>query len=311
MHSRSSDSITSNTLLKHKGGCSTETALPVELRDAVDSALKECFDKSYCTDELLGELLTEVRGPLDSLSKRHGILLEEAIAHAFAASGSRYEVSMQVAVRVSKEALALIESNKIEKLEELHFPLDGVAGKRVIIDVLVFDHATGDLHVISVKRGGGAQGGQAARNARKDLTAAGLMLKNMFLRKGLPVQSVKKVLVDWYGRSGIIARKTVTRDTIDEHFGLAIAPTVETMSAYMKSAIAEKMKPRLMAAVGKSEHMVTRGASAASTLSVVSNDRANQIERKEKKQSIPPTLAECLTSLPLRRQGRQMRSIRA
>jgi len=311
MHSRSSDSITSNMLLKHKTGCSTETTLPVELRDAVDAALKECFDKSYCTDELIGELLTEVRGPLDSLSKRHGILLEEAIAHAFAASGSRYEVSMQVAVNVSKEALTLIESNKIEKLEELHFPFADVTGKRVIIDVLVFDHASGDLHVISVKRGGGAQGGQAARDARKDLTAAGLMLKNMFLREGLPVQSVQKVLVDWYGRSGIIARKTVTRKTIDEHFGLAIAPTVEAMSAYMKSAIAEKMAPRLLAAVGKKQTVAAHGASSASTLSVVSNDRANQIERKEKKHSIPPTLAECLNSLPLRRQGRQMRSIRA
>lgn len=310
MHSRSSDSFTSNTVLKHKRGSSTETALPVELRDAVDSALKECFDKSYCTDELLGDLLTHVRGPLDSLSKRHGILLEEAIAHAFAANGSRYEVLMQVTVNVSKEALALIESNKIEKLEELHFPLTDVAGKRVIIDVLVFDHATGDLHVISVKRGGGPQGGQAARDARKDLTAAGLMLKHHMLKKGFPVQSVKKVLVDWYGRSGIIARKTVTRKTIHAYFGLAIAPTVEAMSAYMKSAIAEKMKPRLLAAVGKTQTVATSDASSRSTLSVVPSKPVGQVEHSAERLQSPPTLAECLTSLPLRRQGRQMRNIR-
>ena len=281
--------------------------LPVELRDAVDAALQECFEKIYCSDELLGNKLTQVRGPLDSLSKRHGLLLEDAIAHAFAVAGDRYEVSTQVALIVSREAMALVESNQLDKLDDLNLPVGGSHGKRVVIDILAFDHTTGDLHVVSVKRGGGAQGGQAARDARKDLTAAGLMLKNMMLRKGLPVLSVKKVLIDWYGRSGIIARKTVTRETVDSYFGLPIADPVEAMSAYMQSGIAARMAPRLLAAIGNTCAPVETDRHVQKIITCP-EDRA---ERSTEVASARPSLAECLSVLPLRRQGRQMRSVGA
>ncbi|WP_417692400.1 hypothetical protein [Roseibium sp.] len=308
MHSQVSVSSASGARSAAKSTFSPEYSdLPIELRDAVDAALQECFDKIYCSDELLGNKLTQVRGPLDSLSKRHGLLLEDAIAHAFAVAGDRYEVSTQVALIVSKEALSLVESNQLDKLEDLNLPVGGSHGKRVVIDILVFDHVTRDLHVISVKRGGGAQGGQAARDARKDLTAAGLMLKNLMLRKGLPVLSVKKVLIDWYGRSGIIARKTVTRETVDSYFGLPIADPVEAMSAYMQSGIAARMAPRLLAAIGNTcapletdrqvEKIITGPEDRAETSPEVASAR--------------PSLAECLSVLPLRRQGRQMRSVGA
>lgn len=291
-----------------KSAYAPETAnLPIELREAVDVALRECFDKVYCSDELLGNRLTQVRGPLDSLSKRHGLLLEDAIAHAFAAAGDRYEVQTQVALMVSREAISLVESNKLDNLDDLNLPVGGTHGKRVVIDILVFDHETGDLHVVSVKRGGGAQGGQAARNARKDLTAAGLMLRNMMLRKGLPVLAVKKVLIDWYGRSGIVARKTVTRESVDAYFRLPISKQVEAMSAYLKSGIAARMEPRMLAALGKTSIAVEaeEPLMPASSNADIANEMAVEVPGPR------PSLAECLSVLPLRRQGRQMRSVEA
>ncbi len=289
-----------------KSAYAPETAhLPVELRDAVDGALLECFDKNYCPDELLGNTLTQVRGPLDSLPKRHGLLLEKAIAHAFAEAGDRYEVQTQVALTVSKEAMSLVESNQLDKLDNLNLPIGGSHGKRVVIDILVFDHQTGDLHVISVKRGGGAQGGRDARDARKDLTAAGLMLKNMTLRKGLPVLSVKKVLVDWYGRSGIVARKKVTRETVDAYFGLPIASRVEAMSAYLESSIAARMAPRLLAAIGNTSAPVD----TKRQVEKITSCPEGRFETSTEVASARPSLAECLSVLPLRRQGRQMQSV--
>ncbi|MFN3133923.1 hypothetical protein [Roseibium sp.] len=308
MHNEISDSNISGTRTDHKGTYAPETAnLPSEMREAVDVALQECFDKVYCSDELLGNRLTQVRGPLDSLSKRHGLLLEEAIAHAFASAGNRYEVQTQVALTVSKEAISLVESNKLDRLDDLNLPVGGSNGKRVVIDILVFDHETGDLHVLSVKRGGGAQGGQAARNARKDLTAAGLMLRNMMLHKGFPVLAVKKVLIDWYGRSGIVARKTVTRETVDAYFGLSISNQVEAMSAYMKSEIADRMVPRLLAALGKTTITIEaeEPLMPASSNADIANEMAVEVPGPR------PSLAECLSVLPLRRQGRQMRSVEA
>ncbi|MFN3131906.1 hypothetical protein [Roseibium sp.] len=311
MHNQIPVSSTSGAQIGSQGAYAPEIAtLPIELREAVDTALQECFDKIYCSDELLGNKLTQVKGPLDSLSKRHGILLEEAIAHAFVASArDRYEVQKQVGVRVSKEAMSLVDSNQLDKLEGLNFPIANTHGKRAMIDIVVFDHETGDLHVISVKRGGGAQGGSEARNARKDLTAAGLMLKNHMLRKGLPVLAVRQVLVDWYGRSGIVGRPTVTRTTVDAYFGVPISGLVEAMSAYMSSSIAQRMMPRLMTAIG-AKVQKTNG-SLAETSHPPLGDKGDTSDGAYSKANpaMRPSLAECLSDLPSRRQGRQMRRV--
>lgn len=311
MHNEYPVSSTSDAQSGPKRAYAPETTpLPIELREAVDAALQECFDKIYCSDELLGNKLTQVKGPLDSLSKRHGILLEEAIAHAFvAAAGDRYEVQTQVAVKVSREAMSLVESNQLEKLEGLNLPIDNSHGKKAVIDIVVFDHETRDLHVISVKRGGGAQGGRDARGARKDLTAAGLMLKNHALRKGLPVLAVRQVLVDWYGRSGIVGRPTVTRTTVDEYFGVPISGFVEAMSAYMSASIAQRMMPRLMTAIGRSGHTTDRSTENASGLPLRDKGDVSDDEHVRTNPNVFPSLAECLSDLPLRRQGRQMRRV--
>ncbi|MEP1929683.1 MAG: hypothetical protein ABJN92_02290 [Roseibium sp.] len=300
------DHSSSNLPSKLNSGGSSE--LPFELREAVDNALNECFGKTYSTDELLGDDLTQVRGPLDSLCKRHGLLLEEAIAYAFAAQGERYDVVTQVSVIVSNEAMALVEANLSKNLEGLNLPAASTKGKRVVIDVLVFDFETGDLHVISVKRGGGAQGGKAARDARKDLTAAGLMLKHLMLAQGYPIQNVKKVLVDWYGRSGIIARKTVTRETVDGYFGIPVASIVEAMSARLASGLAERMAPRLLNAFGVS------GSDVASwKRDIRARNRTEEIEAYDSSNNNRltdrPSLSNCLSALPMRKQGRQMRHV--
>ncbi|MTI42512.1 hypothetical protein JM93_03181 [Roseibium hamelinense] len=311
MHNQIPVSSTSGAQFGSQGAYAPETAtLPKELREAVDTALQECFDKIYSSDELLGNRLTQVKGPLDSLSKRHGILLEEAIAHAFVASArDRYEVQKQVGVKVSKEAMSLVDSNQLDKLEGLNFPIANTHGKRAMIDIVVFDHETGDLHVISVKRGGGAQGGSDARNARKDLTAAGLMLKNHMLRKGLPVLAVRQVLVDWYGRSGIVGRPTVTRTTVDAYFGIPISGFVEAMSAYMSSSIAQRMMPRLMTAIGAKVQKTDGPLAETSRRPLGDKGDASDGAYSRTNPAVRPSLAKCLSDLPTRRQGRQMRRV--
>ena len=311
MHNQIPVSSTSGAQFISQGAYAPETAtLPIELREAVDTALQECFDKIYCSDELLGNKLTQVKGPLDSLSKRHGILLEEAIAHAFVATaGDRYEVQTQVEVKVSREAMSLVESNQFAKLEGLNLPIDNTHGKKARIDIVVFDHETGDLHVISVKRGGGAQGGSDARNARPDLMAAGLMLKNHTLQKGLPVLAVRQVLIDWYGRSGIVGRPTVTRTTVDDYFGLPISGFVEAMSAYMSSSIAQRMMPRLMTAIGGTSQMTDRPTENESRPPLWEKEGASDKVDVRTNPTVRRSLAECLSDLPRRRQGRQMRRV--
>lgn len=290
--------------------------LPPALCDAVDAAIADSFAKTYTTDELLGEPLTAVRGPLDSLCKRHGLLIELAIAHALANHEDRMDVQTQVPVPLSKAALALVDANPPKRLEGLNFPMADGSARKVIIDILAFDWDTRTLHVVSVKRGGGQQGGRAARDARKDLSAAGLVLKLMMIKRGFPVEHVSQVLVDWYGRSGIVARKTVSRATIDEHFGVPVAAHVEAMSQRMEAGIADRMAPRLLAALGRdraSGHLTeiadrSDTGKARGRLSVM-GDAATDRSAGDADPGPRPCLAECLAVLPQRPQGRQMRQI--
>jgi hypothetical protein len=286
--------------------------LPEVIAASVDRAVDDCFGKTYVTDELFGETLTSIRGPLDSVCKRHGLLLEESIAYALASQESdRFEVSTQVHVVVPQSVIALVEANKLEKLDGLHFPRADAKGYKVVIDILAFDWQTEELHVISVKRGGGAQGGKAAREARKDLVGAGLILKHLMLTKGVPVRKVKTVLVDWYGRSGITARKTVSRETIDGYFGISVAGLVEAMSGRLASSIAKRMMPRLKHALKLAEGASSnREAFDQEVRADLDDDAAAPAGEVDSAMKLPrPTLAECLSVLPLRPQGRQMRSV--
>ncbi|MFD1694965.1 hypothetical protein [Roseibium aestuarii] len=281
--------------------------IPEELCEAVDTALDEVFSKTFANDELFGEALTQVRGPLDSLCKRHGILIEHAIAAAFANAGDgRFEVQTQVPVTVSKSVEALIEANGEASLDGIHIPPIDASGRRVIIDIVVFDRDSGDLHVISVKRGGGAQSGQAAREARKDLAAAGLLLKFLMLSQGLPVRNIRQIMVDWYGKSGVVARKSINRHSIDGHFGIPIRVYVEGMSERLSTGITSRMQPLLRAALYPSSPQTepeSKTAEEATVARLISVDDAPEFTRPT------ATLADCLAVLPARRQGRQMRAV--
>ncbi|WP_321337172.1 hypothetical protein [Breoghania sp.] len=286
---------------EHVGADLDAMKLPPELAEAIPFALEEAFSKVYTTDELLGGALTKVVRSLDSLCKRHGMLIELSVANALA-QHDRYAVSTQVRVPISKAALALVDANPARNLEGLNLPpMDG-GGRLVIIDVLAFDWETGTLHVVSVKRGGGPQGGRAARDARRDLTAAGLVLKLLMVRKGFPVRAVCNVLVDWYGRSGIIARRTVSRESIDDHFGVPVADFVSAMSYRLGQGIAERVAPLLSEALGRRSE-----ARDGTTMTIADADVSLVSAKSNIVSDAPrPSLAECLAVLPARRQGRQM-----
>ncbi len=279
--------------------------LPRPLQEAVDQALEECFAKTYVTDELLGEALTAVKGPLDSLCKRHGHLLEEALAHGLAAQDDRFEVSTQVCVPISRAAQDLIAANPKKALEGLNLPTRDDSGRRVVIDIVAFDVELEKLHVISVKRGGGAQGGKAAREERNDLVAAGLLLKHLMLRKGVGVRDVEPILVDWYGRSRIVARKTVSRETIDAYFGVPLAPVVDAMSARLSAGLEARMASRLKAALALSGDEDRVQVSDLKARLAKMKDPAVGAGRAR------ASLASCLAEIPHRPRGRQMRNVTA
>lgn len=154
--------------------------LPPCLIEAVDTAVAEAFAKSYSVDPLVPEEVAALRGPVDSVLRRHGLLIETALAVALDLSPG-VEVMTQVAVPVSEAAIQLCLSNADDKTIGLTLPVSGAIAKTAVIDVVVYYPLSGRLIGVSVKRGGGAQGGTAARTASIELRAAAMILRAMLM----------------------------------------------------------------------------------------------------------------------------------
>lgn len=229
---------------------SVSTALPACLVEAVDTAVAEAFAKTYTADPLIPDEVAALRGPVDSVLRRHGLLIETALAIALDLS-PEVEVMTQVAVPVSDAAIQLCLSNADEKTIGLTLPVSGTIAKTAVIDVVAYYPRNGRLVAVSVKRGGGAQGGTAARHAAIELRAAAMILRAMLMGRGRVVSSTEVVTVDYLGRSGIIAGTVLGVDQLDIFFGLPVRATIDAMTHYMSAEVGRRIDEAIETLVRK------------------------------------------------------------
>ncbi|BBE73278.1 hypothetical protein [Oharaeibacter diazotrophicus] len=289
-------------------GDGTRAVLPPALAEATDAAVAEAFARSYTPDPLIPEAVASIRSPLDSVLRRHGLLIESAIATALELSGG-VDVLVQVAVPISQAALDLCVANAPDKTAALTLPVGSAVVKTAILDIVAYYPETGRLVAASVKRGGGAQGGSAARQDRLDLRAAGMILRGMLTSAGRTVSSVEVITIDYYGRSGIISGHVVEGTALDAFFGALITPIVEAMTERMASAVSKRVQERLAALMPPTpKPMATQ---ARETVAGATPVPGESIVVPMRPAAPLPTLAECLSSLPLRPQGRRMSAVGA
>lgn len=229
---------------------SVSTALPTCLVEAVDTAVAEAFAKAYSADPLIPDEVAALRGPVDSVLRRHGLLIETALAVALDLS-PEVEVMTQVAVPVSDAAIQLCLSNADEKTIGLTLPVSGTIAKTAVIDVVAYYPRNGRLVAVSVKRGGGAQGGTAARHAAIELRAAAMILRAMLMGRGRMVSSTEVVTVDYLGRSGIIVGTVLGVDQLDAFFGLPVRATIDAMTGYMSAEVGRRIDEAIETLVRK------------------------------------------------------------
>lgn len=300
------------------------TNLPACLVEAVDTAVAEAFAKTYSADPLIPDEVAALRGPVDSVLRRHGLLIETALAVALDRSPD-IEVMTQVAVPVSDAAIQLCLSNCDDKTIGLTLPVSGAIAKTAVIDVVAHYPRSGRLIGVSVKRGGGAQGGTAARTASVELRAAAMILHAMLMGRGRVVSSTEVVTVDYLGRSGILAGTVVGADELDAFFGVPVRATIDAMTEYMSAKVGGRINEVIEALVSKRRPesfgvglaLVSDATASFSMVPTVEPDNARQRGRKPKSpadisatstniaaMAPPPSLAECLSILP-KIKGRQ------
>jgi hypothetical protein len=280
----------------------TGIALPAPLTAAVDGAIAEAFSRVFFDDPLFGEDLTAIRAPLDSICRRHGILIEQAIAHALSVH-DRYDVQSQVAVPISQAALDLCDSNAPSATERITIPASGQI-RTTVLDLVVYDRLDQRLILASVKRGGGFQGGGAARLAHLEQRAAASVLRSLVAGQGISVRGVEVIVIDWYGRTGISGGRVVTGPQVDDFFGVPVTPIVDAMTERLRLGVRERARTilgRLVSSAGlRNQDLAVAQPSEAPTRAPAPSAGRVVID-----------LSQCLAGLPRRRRGRPMRAIRA
>lgn len=274
----------------------TDIELPAPLAEATDSALEEAFSKAFYIDPLFGPELTAIRGPLDSICRRHGVLIEKTIAYALA-THERFDVQSQVAVPLNQAAIDLCHANSEAATKHLTLTTSTGRIRSAVLDLVVYDRLKRRLVIASIKRGGGLQGGPGTQDMHVELRAAAIILRGMIASQGLAIEQADVITIDWYGRSRIVGMTVVTGADLDSYFEVPVAPLVDAMSARLTAGVR-----------ARAARCLQRAQLAFAPIEV--SDFGDAEPPSEAAPTEGVTLAHCLSALPRRSHGRPLRHMR-
>ncbi|GGK47689.1 hypothetical protein [Salinarimonas ramus] len=232
------------------GAASARSLTLQRITAAVESACVATFPE----DPLLTTALSRLTSVCGSVVKRHGPLLEGAIADALESSG-RYVVLRRMRLPVTAEGRALVTAGRhceeVRTLDRIESWADA--------DLVVVDERTGHLLALQIKRGGGKTDAKKRRLIERDLLAARTTCRAYFAQQSpeLDVRSCEVRIVDVYGGSGFDPAMTILGTELDMAFELPIAAWITATTSTLRAAL-EAVLPELVEPV-----LATLGAPAA------------------------------------------------
>jgi hypothetical protein len=215
-------------------------------RAVIDNALAGDFP----IDPVIGPNLSKTFSIINSVVKRHGLLIQRTLGDALAASG-RFEVLTEVPLPITEAAHDLLTSQNSDRdLAKIQLKADSKIIRMVTIDLIVVDTESGWAGAYDVKRGNGATETRKRRPIEHDLRASRLVLASFLAKYGYDdIRSVTTAVIDYYGASGFSKELKLTREQLDEHFGVPVLDTIDAMTAELQRALHAEMRTLLAPAL--------------------------------------------------------------
>lgn len=222
-------------------------------RQAVANALAATFPCDPLFDPSLAKLLSTC----GSIVKRHGGLIEVAIAEALVESGM--EVWRNVRIPFMRSALTIVSSPDfaLDRIQRITFSQDDIGGY-FDADIVAVDARW--ACALQVRRGGGETGPVKRRRMEREIRAIDLSLVSWLRQLGFDtVETGGAALVDWLGLSGFSAEITLHGEALDVALGAPATAKIEAMSATLRQTldgqIATLLRPVVAAVdVDKNQH---------------------------------------------------------
>jgi len=211
---------------------------PAALMRAAQEAVAGALAGDFPVDPLIGTELSRALSCIGSVVKRHGGLIELGIAGALRVS-DRFVLLPNVAIPLTKAALQLLDAkNTDETLSKIKLAADSEASGIVNVDLVVVDPEAGWAGAYEIKRGNGTTEHGKRRPIMRRLRAVRLVLASFVDQLGYgPIKTATSAVIDYFGASGFDPHFTITREQLDDHFGVPVTATVDAMTMAVRDAL--------------------------------------------------------------------------
>jgi hypothetical protein len=223
---------------------------PAAIARASRAVIANAMAGDFPIDPVIGADLSKSFSIINSVVKRHGLLIQRCLSDALAASG-RFEILTEVRLPITGAAHDLLTSDNSDRdLRKIKLKADSNTLRMVAIDLVVVDTESGWAGAYDVKRGNGTTESRKRGPIELDLRATRLILASFLAKCGYDgIRSVTSAVIDYYGASGFSKEMRLTREELDEHFGVPVVDTIEAMTAELQRALHAEMRNLLTPAL--------------------------------------------------------------
>jgi hypothetical protein len=228
----------------------TPLVSPAAIARASRAVIANAMAGDFPIDPVIGPDLSKSFSIINSVVKRHGLLIQRTLGDVLGASG-RFEILTEVPLPITEAAHDLLTSKNSDRdLAKIQLKADSKTSRMVTVDLIVVDTESGWAGAYDVKRGNGTTESRKRRPIELDLRAARLILASFLAKCGYDsIRSVTSAVIDYYGASGFSKEMKLTREELDEHFGVPVLDTIDAMTAELQRALHAEMRNLLTPAL--------------------------------------------------------------
>jgi hypothetical protein len=225
--------------LAPKRGARKDVPLVTLVSAEVDLTIERLSQVSFKPDPLAGRHFSRMVSLFSSAYKRHGFILESAILKRLS-QNPNFTVWNDQAFYVSPEADRLV-ARLLASPETAIEQSVGYAekGRTLQIDAIVWDKRRRTVAAYEIKRGHGAHDSGKRRSILRDLLCVQVLLKGYAESRGHKVKEAHSRIIFYYGNCSIPKPFSLTKDELDDHFGMPILSHVEEVNLHFRRRLFE------------------------------------------------------------------------
>lgn len=203
----------------------------------VDATIQRLNTKKFRPDPIAGEHFSKIVSVMSSAYKRHGFIIERAILEQLNLN-PELEVWEDKAFQVPATADHIVDS-AIAEPEHIFGSETGYRdGHRTLqVDAIVYNKKTKVIRAYEIKRGSGLHDAGKRRSILRDLLCLQVLLKSYGQSKGFDVKEAKAHIIFYYGQCSIKKPFSLTKEELDDHFGIPVVDAVESVNDFFKQRL--------------------------------------------------------------------------